>query len=118
MGNPFLSKQLRWFPIAQLLTAFVFLGVVFMGFAIAKRNEQNRVWVGLAKETAHQLGTPVSSLMAWIELLKIKSIDNNTQEVVFEMERDIKRLEDISERFSKIGSEPELAQDSLKDIFR
>lgn len=115
-GNPSLMHQLRWFPIAQLLTAFIFLGVVLYGFALAKRSEQNRVWVGLAKETAHQLGTPVSSLMGWIELLRIKPMDDMTKEAVDEMERDVLRLENISERFSKIGSEPELYEHSPKEI--
>lgn len=116
-GESFVLTQLRWFPVAQLLLAFAFIGVVFVGFAIAKRNEQNRVWVGLAKETAHQLGTPVSSLMAWIELLKLRSEDRpEERELVEEMEQDIKRLEDIAERFSKIGSKPELVEVSLKQI--
>ncbi len=108
-GESKLLRQLRWFPYLQLGVVMMFIGVVFYGFAAAKRNEQNRVWVGLAKETAHQLGTPVSSLMAWIELLRLKSEDQpEEQELVFEMERDVKRLEIIAERFSKIGSKPEL----------
>ncbi len=116
-GESFLLKQLRWFPFAQLLLAFVFIGVVFAGFAIAKRNEQNRVWVGLAKETAHQLGTPVSSLMAWIEFLKLRMETRpEEQELIEEMEKDVKRLEDIAERFSKIGSQPELIEVSLKEV--
>ena len=116
-GESRLLRQLRWFPYIQLLVVFVFIGVIFYGFAIAKRNEQNRVWVGLAKETAHQLGTPVSSLMAWIELLKLRSekVPEN-RELISEMERDILRLENIAERFSKIGSKPELIEVSLKDV--
>jgi len=116
-GDSFLLKQLRWFPFLQLLVAFAFITVVFIGFAVAKRNEQNRVWVGLAKETAHQLGTPVSSLMAWIELLKLKT-EGRTDEynMLEEMEHDVKRLENITERFSKIGSEPELQSVSLKEV--
>lgn len=116
-GESFLLEQLRWFPFAQLLLAFVFIGVVFAGFAVAKRNEQNRVWVGLAKETAHQLGTPVSSLMAWIEFLKLRLEERpEDQELLTEMERDINRLEDIAERFSKIGSNPELIRVSLREV--
>ena len=116
-GESFVLTQLRWFPVIQLLLAFSFIGVVFVGFAIAKRNEQNRVWVGLAKETAHQLGTPVSSLMAWVELLKLRTEDRpDEQELIEEMEQDIQRLEDIAERFSKIGSQPELIEVSLKQI--
>lgn len=116
-GPTLLLIQLRWFPVIQLCVAFFFISVVFAGFAVAKRNEQNRVWVGLAKETAHQLGTPVSSLMAWVELLKLKLEDNEEDlELVEEMERDIRRLENIAERFSKIGSKPELKEESLSLI--
>lgn len=117
-GESQLLRQLRWFPYFQLAVVMMFIGVVFYGFAVAKRNEQNRVWVGLAKETAHQLGTPVSSLMAWIELLRLRSEDKpEDQELVFEMERDVKRLEIIAERFSKIGSKPELSDVPLKEVF-
>ncbi|MEM7370098.1 MAG: HAMP domain-containing sensor histidine kinase [Bacteroidota bacterium] len=116
-GSSFLLKHLRWFPFIQLLVAFTFIGIVFAGFAISKRNEQNKVWVGLAKETAHQLGTPISSLMAWIELLKLNSEENpEDQELVSEMERDVLRLENIAERFSKIGSVPELIPVKLKEV--
>lgn len=116
-GSSFLLKQLRWFPFIQLLVAFTFIGIVFAGFAISKRNEQNKVWVGLAKETAHQLGTPISSLMAWIELLKLNSEERpEDQELVSEMERDVLRLENIAERFSKIGSVPELVPVKLKEV--
>jgi len=116
-GESTLLRQIRWFPIAQLALAFTFIGIVMAGFVIAKRNEQNRVWVGLAKETAHQLGTPVSSLMAWIELLRINlETEPESLELVEEMARDVSRLEDITERFSKIGSHPELIEVSLSDI--
>lgn len=116
-GESRLLTQLRWFPIAQLIVAAVFIGFVLLAFAIAKRNEQNKVWVGLAKETAHQLGTPVSSLMAWIELLKM-NLEERPDDLQFvnEMEQDVKRLEDITERFSKIGSEPELIEISVHEV--
>ena len=104
-GESVLLKQLKWFPWIQMIVALIFIGVVFIAYSNAKRSEQNRVWVGLAKETAHQLGTPVSSLMAWIELLKMRTEEKpQEQELVLEMERDIKRLETIADRFSKIGS--------------
>ncbi|MDX1907642.1 MAG: HAMP domain-containing sensor histidine kinase [Bacteroidia bacterium] len=116
-GESDLLRQLRWFPLAQLLVAFVFIGIVFAGFAVAQRSEQNRVWVGLAKETAHQLGTPVSSLMAWIELMRLRADENpDEKEMVDEMERDVQRLEMIAARFSKIGSEPELIEVSLREV--
>ena len=77
--------------------------IAFLALASTKKAEQNKVWVGLSKETAHQLGTPISSLIAWLEYLKAKEIDNS---LLSEMEKDIKRLETIAERFSKIGSNP------------
>lgn len=116
-GESSVLRQLRYFPIVQVLVVVAFALIVFIGFAIAKRNEQNRVWVGLAKETAHQLGTPVSSLMAWIELLKLRAEEHPQDlELVNEMERDVKRLEKIADRFSKIGSQPELVEESLSGV--
>jgi len=116
-GDSNLLKQLKWFPWIQMFVAGIFIAIVFIAYSTAKRNEQNRVWVGLAKETAHQLGTPVSSLMAWIELLKFKTEERpSEQELVLEMERDIKRLEIIADRFSKIGSKPELIEVKLGHI--
>lgn len=102
-------KQLRIFPYLQLIVIIIFFGILFITFSVAKKNEQNRVWVGLAKETAHQLGTPVSSLMAWVELLKLK-LEGKTEDeqMIGELEKDVNRLSIITERFSKIGSEPEL----------
>lgn len=103
-----LLKKLRWFPYLQLLVISVFILIVFISFLSAKRSEQNKVWVGLAKETAHQLGTPVSSLMAWVELLKLQKTNAEDEELIAELEKDVDRLKTISERFSKIGSQPEL----------
>jgi signal transduction histidine kinase len=97
--------QLRYFPYVQLGIIGLFLLVSYALFSLFRNAEQNQVWVGMAKETAHQLGTPLSSLMAWMELLK----DNGTDEAaVAEMRKDVDRLEVITERFSKIGSAPEL----------
>jgi two-component sensor histidine kinase len=113
-GESALLRQLRWFPLVQMLVAITFILTVFYSFAAAKRSEQNRVWVGLAKETAHQLGTPVSSLMAWIELMKDRGMMRpDDEEVIREMEEDVQRLERIAERFSKIGSTPDLNDVSL-----
>jgi two-component system, sporulation sensor kinase D len=103
--NSFLVTQLRYYPIAQLLVVGIFLLVAYVLFSIARNAEQNLVWVGMSKETAHQLGTPLSSLLAWVELLKMKGVDEDT---VNEILKDIKRLENITERFSKIGSAPNL----------
>jgi len=99
--------RLRNYPYVTFSLFFVFIIILFILFYIAKRNEQNQVWAGLAKETAHQLGTPISGLIAWIEILK----SNPNEEValaVNEMEKDVNRLVKVSERFSKIGSKPEL----------
>ena len=97
-------KQLQVYPYAQLSVMAVFIVIAFLALASTKKAEQNKVWVGLSKETAHQLGTPISSLIAWLEYLKLKDID---PALLAEMEKDVKRLEMIAERFSKIGSTPE-----------
>lgn len=100
-----LLRQLSYFPYIQLLVLIVFAIIAYIGLISVKRAEQNKVWVGLSKETAHQLGTPISSLMAWIELLKIN--DDVDQSIVADMDKDVKRLSIIADRFSKIGSVPD-----------
>lgn len=100
--------QLRYYPLINLLVLAGFIGVVFVNFYIAQRSQQNKVWVGLSKETAHQLGTPISGLIAWVELLRASIRDENDQMIVDELEKDIKHLEIIANRFSKIGSDPDL----------
>lgn len=100
-----LLKRLSLFPYIQLLVMIVFLLVVYFAVLNTKKAEQNKVWVGLSKETAHQLGTPISSLMAWMELLPEMGIDRDT---VAEMDKDVRRLSTIASRFSKIGSRPQL----------
>ena len=97
-------KRLAYYPYVQLVVAVVFFLVCLIAILSSKRAEQDRVWVGLSKETAHQLGTPISSLMAWTEVLKDKY---PTDELLPEMEKDVTRLRTIAERFSKIGSAPE-----------
>ncbi len=97
-------KRLLVYPYAQLTVMAVFILTAFLALVSTKKAEQNKVWVGLSKETAHQLGTPISSLIAWLEYLKMKEVDPS---LLAEMEKDIKRLEMIAERFSKIGSAPE-----------
>ncbi|MDR1632302.1 MAG: HAMP domain-containing histidine kinase [Dysgonamonadaceae bacterium] len=94
-------KNLQLFPFVQLAVVFIFIAVSFLALNSTKKAEQNRVWVGLSKETAHQLGTPISSLMAWVEYLKAKDIDSK---LLTEMDKDVQRLKTIAERFSKIGS--------------
>lgn len=97
-------KQLQIFPFIQMFVLFVFIAVSFIALTGTQRAEQNKVWVGLSKETAHQLGTPISSLMAWVEYLKTKDTDSK---YLTEMDKDVQRLKIIAERFSKIGSNPE-----------
>ena len=110
-------KQLRIFPYLQFAVIGIFILIVFAAFSVAKKNEQNKVWVGLAKETAHQLGTPVSSLMAWAELLKLKFGEKPEDlELINELQKDIARLEVVTERFSKIGSKPELKEVALTEV--
>lgn len=98
-------KRLLIYPYVQLSVVFIFILIAFVALASAKKAEQNKVWVGLSKETAHQLGTPISSLMAWMVYLKTKDLDPM---LLNEMEKDVQRLEMIAERFSKIGSNPDL----------
>jgi len=100
-----LLNRLRFYPIYQLGFIGLFMFIAYFMFSASRRSEQNKVWAGMAKETAHQIGTPLSSLMAWTELLKEKE---GAEQMVTEMEKDIKRLETITERFSKIGSKSEL----------
>ncbi len=100
-----LLTQLRAFPYVQLSVIAIFLLVAYGVFNSSRKSEQDQVWVGLAKETAHQLGTPISSLMAWIELLKSK-FNAPDDPLIIEMENDVKRLETVADRFSKIGSKP------------
>lgn len=110
-----LLSQLRIFPYIQLSLIAVFLFIAYTVFNSVKRSEQNQVWVGMAKETAHQLGTPISSLMAWIELIKSKfNADNDP--LVQEMEQDVKRLEVVADRFSKIGSKPILEPHNIFEV--
>jgi len=110
--DSFLLKQIKYYPFVQFAIIGMFLLIAYTLFSTARRSEQNQVWVGLAKETAHQLGTPLSSLMGWLEIMKMKGAD---EEMTRELGRDIKRLEMITERFSKIGSVPKLEKDDLLD---
>ncbi|MBK6902423.1 MAG: HAMP domain-containing histidine kinase [Saprospirales bacterium] len=104
-----LLTLLEYFPLVQLGLIGVFIGFGYIGFSTARRSEQNRVWVGMAKETAHQLGTPTSAIIGWIEHLRsIRGDDAEVQQVVDELFNDVGRLELIADRFSKIGSSPEL----------
>jgi len=106
-------KRLQAYPYIQLGVMFIFLATSLMAVLSTKRMEQDRLWVGLTKETAHQLGTPISSLMAWAEYLRMKDVDAS---IVDNMEKDISRLQMITDRFSKVGSTPSLEKRNLEEI--
>lgn len=110
-----LLQNLKYYPLAQFAVIFLFIMVAYLAFSSSRNAEQNQVWVGMSKETAHQLGTPISSLMAWVELLKMQNIDEN---LIREFEKDTQRLEKITERFSKIGSVPELLLTDVAETIR
>ena len=109
-GNSDVLNKLKYYPIALLLIIFLFGAVIYFFFKTNKSSEQNKLWAGMAKETAHQIGTPLTSLLGWNELLKAENINPNITE---EIEKDISRLETITERFSKIGSLPILAEQDI-----
>ncbi len=108
-----LLVQLRYYPYVQFAIIVLFFLVAYLLFSVARRSEQNQVWVGLAKETAHQLGTPLTSLLAWLELLKVKEVET---EIVEEIEKDVQRLDMVTDRFSKIGSQATLVNQDVVPI--
>ena len=108
-NSPLLNK-LKYYPIALLLIILLFATVVYNFYKATKMSTQNKLWAGMAKETAHQIGTPLSSLIGWVEIMKADNVDETTVE---EIEKDINRLQNITDRFSKIGSEPVLEQKDL-----
>ena len=110
-----LLENLKYYPLIQFAVVFLFILVAYLAFSSSRNAEQNQVWVGMSKETAHQLGTPISSLMAWVELLKMQNID---PKLIEEFEKDTQRLEKITERFSKIGSVPELIRTDVAETIR
>ncbi len=109
-GNSPLINKLKYYPAALILIIFLFILAVYLFYKTSKSSEQNRLWAGMAKETAHQIGTPLSSLVGWTEILKSENVN---PEYISEMEKDISRLETITDRFSKIGSVPKLEQHDL-----
>lgn len=110
-----LLKRLSWYPYIQLAIMIMLVLIIYLTLVYSKRAEQNRVWVGLSKETAHQLGTPISSLMAWSQYLEACGTD---QEIVREIDKDVRRLSTIADRFSKIGSRPEMQLECLNETVR
>jgi len=113
--NSTLLTKLTYYPYIQLGVILLFILVAYFAFSASRKAEQNQVWVGLSKETAHQLGTPTSSMMGWVELLKEKHSD---KKLVSELEKDAGRLEQITERFSKVGSKPILHDENIMDILK
>ena len=107
--------KLQYFPYIQLGVILLFILVSYFAFSASRKAEQNQVWVGLSKETAHQLGTPTSALIAWVELLRMKKLDS---EILEEFEKDVERLGKITERFSKIGSHPEMAETNITSVIK
>ena len=110
-----LIRKLIFFPYVQLGVIILFILVSYIAFSVSRKAEQNEVWTGMSKETAHQLGTPISSLMGWMELLRQSNLDSS---MVAEMQKDATRLEKITDRFSKIGSKPSLKVSDLSRILK
>lgn len=111
-----LIDKFKYFPLIEITVVITFIGFAYLAFSNIRKTEESKLWVGMAKEAAHQLGTPLSSLLAWIELLRspVEKLDRN--EILQEIEKDIFRLKTISERFSKIGSQPEIIRTNLIDL--
>jgi len=119
-GDSPVIRQLRYLPYIELLAVALFFLVAFYGYRSLKRTEESYIWIGMARETAHQLGTPISSLMGWLELLKdaLGELEGRPKEVIEEMSRDVSRLSKIASRFSKIGSRPDMELVDLDGLLR
>ena len=118
-GESALIRKLRWLPAGEISIAAIFLFIAYLGFSFIKRSEQSNIWVGMAKETAHQLGTPLSSLMGWLERLRLQVTETpQAQEALHEMQSDVDRLNKVAARFSKIGSRPDLKDESLPEVIQ
>lgn len=111
--NSDLLNKLTYYPLALILILVLFLAVIYFFYSSNKASETNKLWTGMAKETAHQIGTPLSSLLGWIAILKMEKVDET---YIHEIEKDVHRLNTIANRFSKIGSTPELKKENIVDI--
>jgi two-component sensor histidine kinase len=111
--DSYLLTQLKYYPLAQLGIIGLFMVIAYLLFSTARKAEQNQVWVGMSKETAHQLGTPLSSIIGWVELLRAEP---KTEPIALELEKDVARLQVVTERFSKIGSQPKLELNNLSEL--
>jgi two-component system, NtrC family, sensor histidine kinase KinB len=117
-GESSVVHELRFMPMVQLGLISLFIAIGFIGFRTIKANEERRIWVGMAKETAHQLGTPISSLLGWLALLAERKNGNESGPILIEMEEDLKRLNNVATRFSHIGSIPKLELSYLEPLLR
>ncbi|MBU0473455.1 MAG: HAMP domain-containing histidine kinase [Bacteroidetes bacterium] len=118
-GDSVLITQLRYYPYLQIIFAMMFVIIAYFSFSYLKKNEQSNIWVGMAKETAHQLGTPISSLLGWNEILKInKQNPDKVEDITLEMSNDLQRLNKIADRFSKIGSIPKLVPANITEVIQ
>ena len=113
-GQSKIIKQLKWLPFIEIIVVALFILIGYAGFSSIKKSEERLIWVGMAKETAHQLGTPLSSLLGWIEYLK--NSPEKTSSVIPDFEKDLGRLQTVANRFSKIGSVPDLQEENLEKI--
>jgi sensor histidine kinase YesM len=113
-GESYIIQRLKWLPYIEILVVALFILIGYAGFSSIKKSEERMIWVGMAKETAHQLGTPLSSLIGWIEYLK--SSPEKIDKVVPDFEKDLDRLQTVANRFSKIGSVPDFKKENLKEI--
>jgi signal transduction histidine kinase len=113
-GESAIIKRLRWLPIIEIIVVGMFVLIGYTGFHSIKKNEERLIWVGMAKETAHQLGTPLSSQIGWLEYLKLSP--SNLDKVILEFEKDLMRLQTITNRFSQIGSLPDLKPENLTEV--
>ena len=118
-GESPLITKLRWLPFVELSIVALFILIGYISFSYVKRSEQSNIWVGMARETAHQLGTPISSMMGWVELLRDQSgEDSKMTETINDMQNDLLRLQKIADRFSKIGSKPDLHEENLDEVIK
>jgi len=115
-GDSRMIRELQWLPYIEIFVVAMFILIGYLGYQTIRRSEQRLIWVGMARETAHQLGTPISSLLGWIELLNSKDLSDEMQDVVGEMRQDVNRLEQVTARFSQISSEAHLSEVNLRNI--
>ncbi|HCV43992.1 MAG TPA: sensor histidine kinase [Bacteroidetes bacterium] len=118
-GESDLIKKLRWLPYIEISIAAIFMFVAYIGFSYFKRSEQSNIWVGMAKETAHQLGTPLSSIMGWLEIMRSDAANTpKLTQTLSEIENDVDRLNKVTARFSKIGSRPDLKEENITMVIQ